>query len=87
MMSQQGKSLIREKIYATVGGEAIGQALNGTIDEVAISASSGVYASKGHWAYIGSNEYSYMVAGVSYHNGTWYVALVCCQENKVQYAK
>ena len=78
-----------KKIYTTVGvgNEAIGQALNGSVDQAAKSAADGVYSSKGHWAYIGSNDYQYMVAGVKYANGVWYIALECCSQNDLQYAK
>ena len=76
-----------EKKYFTVGGEAIGQALNGSVDQAAKSAADGVYSSKGHWAYIGSDEYQYMVAGVKYANGIWYIALECCSQDDLQYAQ
>ena len=76
-----------EKKYFIIGGEAIGQAHNGSIDDAAKSAADGVYESKGHWAYIGSSKYQYMVAGVQYNNGVWYIALECCNETNLQYAK
>lgn len=83
-----------KKIYTTVGvgNEAIGfDGTTNSIEYMAKSIAEGYYNSKSHWVYLGSNEYSYMVAGVKYCSGTkgtgWYSVLECCSQDDLQYTK
>ena len=71
-----------EPYYEVNAREAIGQYLSaGAIDEIAKSLADGVRNSSGHWAYVGSSQYSYVGLGVSYGNGGWYCSISVARTN------
>ena len=69
--------------YYTAGArEAIAMAgYYGTVDEVAEQLALLIRNSSDHWSYIGSSEYSYIAAGVTYSNGMWYCSVNVAKEN------
>ena len=72
--------------YNGTCAEAIGQANNGSIDYTAKSAADGVYASKGHWAYIGGATATNLCVGIKYghsneaHGNAWFIVLAVCSD-------
>ena len=74
---------ISGEAYYTAGArEAIAKAgYTGTVDEVAEGLALLVRNSPGHWAYVGSNDYSYIAVGVAYESGMWYCDIAMTMEN------
>lgn len=71
-----------EPYYAAGAREAIAKAgYAGSIDYVAKSIADLVKNSAGHWAYVGSSEYSYIAVGVTYESGMWYCDIAVAREN------
>lgn len=71
-----------EPYYAAGAREAIAKAgYTGSIDYVAKSIADLVKNSAGHWAYVGSSEYSYIAVGVTYESGMWYCDIAVAREN------
>jgi len=71
-----------ENYYTANVREAIGKGnWGGTADEIAYSIANGFRNSKGHWAYVGSSKYTYMVVGVMYDGYYWYVCVCMDSEN------
>lgn len=58
---------------------------NGTVEQVAENLAGLVHNSSGHWAYIGSSEYSYIAVGVTYEGGMWYCDIAVAEENTDEY--
>ena len=74
---------ISGEAYYTAGArEAIAKAgYTGTVDEVAEGLALLVKNSTGHWAYVGSSDYSYIAVGVTYESGMWYCDIAMAMEN------
>lgn len=71
-----------EPYYAAGAREAIAKGgYVGSVDEVAQRLASLVKNSAGHWAYVGSSEYSYIAVGVTYESGMWYCDIAMAKEN------
>lgn len=71
-----------EPYYAAGAREAIAKAgYAGSVDYVAKSIADLVKNSAGHWAYVGSSEYSYIAVGVTYESGMWYCDIAVAREN------
>lgn len=69
-------------------GEAIGTHSGGytTVDALAKEIATGVYNSKGHWAYIGAASSCYLVCGVTtINNWSYYICLGSSAEGYLQY--
>lgn len=71
-----------ENYYTADVREAIGKGnWDGTADEIAYSIANSFRNSKGHWSYVGSSKYTYMVVGVIYDGYYWYVCVCMDSEN------
>ena len=71
-----------EPYYAAGAREAIAKAgYAGSVDYVAKSIADLVKNSAGHWAYVGSTEYSYIAVGITYESGMWYCDIAVAREN------
>ena len=71
-----------EPYYAAGAREAIAKAgYAGNVDYVAKSIADLVKNSAGHWAYVGSTEYSYIAVGITYESGMWYCDIAVATEN------
>lgn len=53
----------------------------GTVDAVAEKLALLVKNSSGHWAYVGSSDYSYIAVGVTYESGMWYCDIAMAKDN------
>lgn len=71
-----------EPYYESGAREAIAKGgYVGTIDEVAKRLADLVKNSAGHWAYVGSSEYSYIAVGITYESGMWYCDIAMARVN------
>ncbi len=71
-----------EPYYESGAREAIAKGgYVGTIDEVAKRLADLVKNSAGHWAYVGSSEYSYIAVGITYECGMWYCDIAMARVN------
>lgn len=71
-----------EPYYESGAREAIAKGgYVGTIDEVAKRLADLVKNSAGHWAYVGSSEYSYIAVGITYESGMWYCDIAMARLN------
>ena len=71
-----------EPYYEPGAREAIAKAgYAGSVDYVAKSIADLVKNSAGHWAYVGSTEYSYIAVGITYESGMWYCDIAVAREN------
>lgn len=72
-----------EGYYRTNSQEAIGYGgWGGSSDDIGKAIAKMFYESNGHWAYVGSSEYSYTGVGVTRSGGLWYV---CVMVGRVNY--
>lgn len=71
-----------DNYYTANVREVIGKGnWGGTADEIAYSIANGFRNSKGHWAYVGSSKYTYMVVGVMHDGYYCYVCICIDSEN------
>ena len=75
--------LVDQNYYASSSQEAIGYGgWGGSADDIGKRIAKMFYESSGHWAYVGSSEYSYTGVGVTRSGGLWYV---CVMVGRVNY--
>lgn len=53
----------------------------GTVDEVAKQIADLIHNSSSHWSYVGSSDYRYIGAGVTYRSGIWYCTVAVSSES------
>ena len=71
-----------EPYYSANAREAIAKGqFFGTADSIAQQFAALIRNSASHWEYVGSGDYLYIAAGVSYQKGTWYCTVVVTAEN------
>lgn len=73
-----------DSYYQGYNREAIGKGdWFGTADQMAQRIAKGFKNSSGHWAYVGSSEYSYMAVGVYYNEADdkWYCCICMSSKN------
>lgn len=71
-----------EPYYTANARDALAMAgYAGTVDTVARQLAMQFKNSAGHWAYVGSDEYTYIAAGVTYDRGRWYCAVTVTSVN------
>ena len=73
---------VEDSYYRGYNREAIGKGdWFGTAEQMAQRIASGFRKSAGHWAYVGSSQYSYIAVGVVESGGKWYVCICMSAEN------
>lgn len=71
-----------EPYYTANAREAIAKTdYGGTAEQVAAHLAKLTYNSKGHWSYVGGEEYNYIAVGVTYNQGHWYCCIAMKREN------
>ena len=71
-----------DSYYKGYSREAIGMGdWFGTAKSMSDGIADGFHHSKGHWSYVGSSKYPYIVVGVTKANGKWYVCILMSDNN------
>ncbi len=71
-----------EPYYTANAREAIGKTdLGSTAENIAKHFARLVFNSKGHWSYVGGNDYKYIAVGITHDNGKWYCCIAMSRVN------
>ena len=57
----------------------------GSVESVSQNLGELVRNSKGHWSYVGSEQYKYIAVGITYKAGTWYCCIAVAIDNSDEY--
>ncbi len=71
-----------EPYYTANAREAIGKTdLGSDAENIAKHFARLVFNSKGHWSYVGGNDYKYIAVGITHDNGKWYCCIAMSRVN------